>query len=97
MSDIPENDVTVVNPDNVEISEEQQVEISKAVDRILDERKVKRGGSIVFCVSCDARKRQLYKWHNSYICCDCRKILKNVGEEKFMKALMGEEAEEESS
>lgn len=89
----------IVNVDEVneiinrmpDISADQKAEIDKAVDRIIDERKVKRVGSQVFCVSCGAKKKQLYKWYNSYICCDCRKTLLKIGEENFMKILRGEE------
>lgn len=45
----------------------------------------------VFCVACGASKRTLRKWHNSYLCEDCFRIAKNVGDEKFIKALKGEE------
>ena len=76
-----------------DISKEKQAEIDKAVDRILKNRKVNRTGSSVFCVSCGAKKKQLYKWHNSYICCDCRKTMLKIGEEKFINDLMGEEYE----
>ena len=49
-------------------------------------------GAKVFCVSCGAQKRTLRKWHNSYLCVDCWKIMQNVGEEQFIKALRGEES-----
>lgn len=45
----------------------------------------------VFCVACGAQKRTLHKWHNSYLCSECYKIAQNVGDEKFIKALKGEE------
>lgn len=62
------------------------------IDAILKERqKKKRTGAKVFCVSCVASKRTLRKWHNSYLCADCFKIAQNVGDEKFIKALKGEE------
>ena len=62
------------------------------VDAILKERqKKKRTGAKVFCVSCGAVNRTLRKWHNSYLCVDCFKIAQNVGDEKFIKALKGEE------
>ena len=62
------------------------------IDEILkDRQKKKRTGAKVFCVSCGAVNRTLRKWHNSYLCVDCFKIAKNVGDEKFIKALKGEE------
>ena len=62
------------------------------IDEILKERqKKKRTGAKVFCVSCGAVNRTLHKWHNSYLCTDCFKIAQNVGDEKFIKALRGEE------
>lgn len=60
--------------------------IEKALQKLKEQRK----GAKVFCVSCGAQKRTLHKWHNSYICTDCWKILQNVGEEQFIKALKGE-------
>ena len=46
----------------------------------------------VFCICCGAQKRTLRKWHNSYLCNDCYKIMMHIGEEKYIKALQGEEA-----
>lgn len=45
----------------------------------------------VFCVGCGASKRTLHRWHNSYLCSECYKIAHNDGDEKFIKALKGEE------
>lgn len=61
------------------------------VDKALQKLKAKRKGAKVFCVACGAEKRTLRKWHNSYLCEDCYKIMKNSGEEKFIKALKGED------
>ena len=61
------------------------------VDKALQKLKAKCKGARVFCVSCGAQKRTLRKWHNSYLCTDCYKIMENVGEEKFIKALKGED------
>lgn len=62
------------------------------IDEILKERqKGKRTGAKVFCISCGAVNRTLRKWHNSYLCTDCFRIAQNVGDEKFIKALKGEE------
>ena len=61
------------------------------VDKALQKLKAKRKGAKVFCVSCGAKNRPLRKWHNSYLCEDCYKIMKNSGEEKFIKALKGED------
>ena len=61
------------------------------VDKALLNLKAKRKGAKVFCVSCGAQKRTLRKWHNSYLCTDCYKIMQNVGEEHFIKGLKGEE------
>ena len=61
------------------------------IDKALQKLKAKRKGAKVFCVSCGAVNRTLRKWHNSYLCTDCYKIMKNVGEEQFIKVLKGEE------
>lgn len=61
------------------------------VDKALQKLKAKRKGAKVFCVRCIATNKLLRKWHNSYLCTDCYKIMKNVGEEQFIKALKGEE------
>lgn len=61
------------------------------VDKALQKLKAKRKGAKVFCVSCGAEKKTLRKWHNSYLCEDCYKVMKNSGEEKFIKALKGED------
>lgn len=58
-----------------------------------------RTGAQVFCISCGAGKRSpLRKWKTNrrtgeaiYICSDCWKIKEQIGEERFEKALMGEE------
>lgn len=74
-----------------QLNDEQQEQVKLVADRIIRAKKARRMGSAVFCVSCGARQRTLYKWHNSYICRDCRKILLDVGEEQFLKALRGED------
>ena len=61
------------------------------VDKALQKLKAKRKGAKVFCVSCGSQKRTLRKWHNSYLCEECFKIMKNSGEEQFIKALKGED------
>lgn len=61
------------------------------IDKALQKLKAKRKGAKVFCVSCGAQKRTLRKWHNSYLCEECFKIMKNSGEEQFIKALKGED------
>ena len=64
------------------------------IEEILHERKVKRIGARVFCVRCGAGQRTpLRRWHNSYICEECWKILKVVGEEEFRRELEGEPEE----
>ena len=68
----------------------QRENFQKLLDRIF-KRKLAINGAKVFCVGCGAKKRTLRKWHNSYLCTDCYKIMKNVGEEQFIKALRGEE------
>ena len=61
------------------------------VEKALHKLKEQRKGAKVFCVSCGAQKRTLRKWKNVYICSDCWKIKEQIGEERFMKALKGEE------
>lgn len=69
----------------------ETVNKDELVDKALQRLKEKRKGAKVFCVSCGAEKRTLRKWHNSYLCSDCFKIMKNSGEEEFIKALKGED------
>lgn len=58
------------------------------VQKILDTRKEKRLGSRVFCVACGGGKRTpLLRWHNSYICENCWKILRVIGEDEFLKRI----------
>ena len=92
-NDIPEVQDAQTVPENPmeQLDDEQQEQVKLVADRIIRAKKAKRVGSAVFCVSCGARQRTLYKWHNSYICRDCRKILLDVGEEQFLKALRGED------
>ena len=68
----------------------QRENFQKLLDSIF-KRQLAINGAKVFCVGCGAQKRTLRKWHNSYLCTDCYKIMKNVGEEQFIKALRGEE------
>ena len=67
-----------------------QEPINEEINKILRQKKERRVGALVFCVGCGASKRTLRKWHNSYLCTDCFKIMKNVGEEKYIQALKGE-------
>lgn len=92
-NDIPEVQDAQTVPENPmeQLNDEQQEQVKLVADRIIRAKKAKRMGSAVFCVSCGARQRTLYKWHNSYICRDCRKILLDIGEEQFLKALRGED------
>lgn len=70
------------------LSEEQRVELEKALDRIMEDRKAHLVPAQVFCVSCGGGKRTpLRKWHNSYICQHCWKIKNTIGEEEFIKKL----------
>ena len=72
-----------------DISIEQKEEIDKAIDRILNEKKINRTGARVFCVACGAGKRTpLRKWHNSYICYNCWTMMKVLGEEKFKEYVL---------
>lgn len=67
------------------------IQTKDLVDKALQKLKAKRKGAKVFCVSCGSTKRTLRKWHNSYLCTDCYKIMNNVGEEQFIKDLKGED------
>ena len=69
----------------------ETVNKDELVDKALQRLKEKRKGAKVFCVSCGAEKRTLRKWHNSYLCTDCYKIMQIVGEDRFIKSLKGEE------
>ena len=70
------------------LDNEQNKKIDKVIDRILEEKKINRTGARVFCVSCGAGKRTpLRRWHNSYICVNCWKILNAIGEEAFLERL----------
>lgn len=69
----------------------QRENYQKTLDGIF-QNKSRRVGAKVFCICCGAGKRSpLRKWKNVYICSDCWKIKERIGEEKFMKALKGEE------
>ena len=58
------------------------------IEEILHERKVKRICARVFCVRCGAGQRTpLRRWHNSYICQECWKVLQAVGEDEFRREL----------
>ena len=58
------------------------------LDKAMTKLKAERKGARVFCVRCGAGQRTpLRKWHNSYICQECWKILKAVGEEEFRMEL----------
>ena len=70
----------------------EQPDISELTEKALQKLKEKRKGAKVFCVGCGAQKRTLRKWHNSYLCSECYKIMENAGEEKFIKALEGKES-----
>lgn len=73
------------------VKQTESPDISELTERALKKLKEKRKGAKVFCVSCGAQKRTLRKWHNSYLCTDCYKIMENAGEEQFIKALQGED------
>lgn len=74
-----------------ELSPEEKSLMDKEIAQILHEKRCKRKGAKVFCISCGAGKRSpLRKWRNVYICSDCWKIKERIGEEQFMKALKGE-------
>ena len=68
----------------------QRENYQKTLDGIF-QNKSKRVGAKVFCICCGAEKRTLRKWKNVYICSDCWKIKERIGEERFLKALRGEE------
>lgn len=75
-----------------ELTPEQQKEVNKQVDDILQKRKEKRIGARVFCVSCGAGKRTpLRRWHDVYICENCWKMKNMIGEDAFVKRLKGEQ------
>ena len=69
----------------------QHLDQEALVEKALQKVKEKRKGVKVFCVGCGAQKRTLRKWYNSYLCTDCYKIMMNVGKDKYIKALRGEE------
>lgn len=73
----------------MDLTAEQRREIEAQADRIMQERRSKGlYPARVFCVSCGAGKRTpLRRWHNSYICSECWKILQAIGEEKFIETL----------
>lgn len=66
------------------------IKSEELVEKALQKLKEKRRGSKVFCVGCGAQKRTLRKWHNSYLCSDCYKIMMNIGDEKYIEALRGD-------
>ena len=70
--------------------EHSKADFMALIERLRSRRKSKVKAQ-VFCVSCGAKQRTLRKWHNSYLCVDCYKIMQRVGEDKFIKALQGKE------
>lgn len=73
------------------LTDEQQVEVDRKVNDILQKRKEKRVGARVFCVGCGAGKRTpLRRWHDVYICENCWKMKNAMGEDVFVKRLKGE-------
>ena len=69
----------------------------KLIEKLLTEKKRQRLGSKVFCVACGASKRTLRKWHNSYLCTDCFKIAKYVGDDNFIQALKGKDTSDQET
>ena len=57
------------------------------LDKAMTKLKAERKGARVFCVRCGStgQRTPLRRWHNSYICNECWKILKAVGEKEFQK------------
>ena len=75
---------------NSELSPEEKSLLDKEIAQILHEKRCKRKGAKVFCISCGSGNRvPLRKWKNVYICSDCWKIKKQIGDERFEKALRG--------
>jgi len=70
--------------------ENDGINSEELVEKALQKLKEKRRGVKVFCVGCGAQKRTLRKWHNSYLCSDCYKIMMIVGEKKYIEALRGD-------
>lgn len=69
----------------------QRENYQKTLDGIF-QNKSKRVGAKVFCICCRVGERSpLRKWKNVYVCSDCWKIKERIGEERFIKALRGEE------
>lgn len=76
----------------------QRENYQKTLDGIF-QKKSRRVGAKVFCICCGAGKRSpLRKWKTNrrtgdaiYICSDCWKIKEQIGDERFEKALIGEE------
>ena len=56
-----------------DLTEEQRKEINDKIDKILHYNKINRKGSKVFCVSCGAINKTLYKYGKVYLCRDCKK------------------------
>lgn len=74
-------------------TEPEKTKEEELAELLAERYRKKRMEAQVFCVACRAKNRTLRKWHNSYLCEDCYKIAKNVGDEKFIKALKGETSE----
>ena len=63
----------------------QSINKEDLIDKAMTKLKAERKGARVFCVRCGStgQRTPLRRWHNSYICNECWKILKVVGEEEF--------------
>ena len=68
----------------------RSVNKEELIEKALTKLKTERRGARVFCVRCGAGQRTpLRKWHNSYICQECWKILRAVGEDAFIAEIKG--------
>ena len=67
----------------------ENLEKEALLDKAMTKLKAERKGARVFCVRCGSigQRTPLRRWHNSYICNECWKILKAIGEEEFKKNL----------
>lgn len=70
--------------------QDKPYDVDKELEKLWQKKKENRVGAWVFCVSCGNYDRvPLRKWHNCYLCTDCFKIAKKIGDEAFIKALEG--------
>ena len=67
------------------LNPEQKEQVNKEVDDILTALKADGRGARVFCVTCGAINKTLYKHGNIYLCKECKRKVEERAKEKESK------------